>query len=88
MANIKQARKRVLQNNKSRKLNSSQKSTMRTYIKRVNSAVAAGDADGARIAFDRAQPLIDRAARKGLIHKNKAARTKSKLAGRIRAIAS
>jgi small subunit ribosomal protein S20 len=87
LANSKQAKKRVRQNEKSRRLNSSQKSAMRTYIKKVNAAILSGDAAAAQEAFQNAQPLIDRAARKGLIHVNKAARNKSKMIKRIKAMA-
>ena len=87
MANSKQAKKRVRQNEKSRRLNASQKSAMRTYIKKVNAAILSGDAAAAQEAFQNAQPLIDRAARKGLIHINKAARNKSKMIKRIKAMA-
>lgn len=86
MANSRQARKRARQNEQSRRLNSSQKSAMRTFIKKVDAAIEAGDAEAAKAAFQKAQPLIDRAARKGLVHKNKAARNKSKLAARIAAL--
>ena len=87
MANSRQAKKRVRQNEKSRRLNGSQKSAMRTFIKKVDAAIASGDAESAQAAYAVAQPLIDRAARKGLIHQNKAARNKSNLVKRIRAMA-
>jgi len=59
---------------------------LRTYIKRVEGAIDAGDADAATEAYKTATPIIDRMAGKGLIHKNKAARHKARLNARIRAI--
>ncbi len=57
---------------------------MRTYIKKVRKAIAAGDREAAQSAFKAAVPIIDRLARQGLIHKNTAARYKSRLNARIR----
>jgi len=59
---------------------------MRTTIKKVLKAVLAGDKEGAQSAYQSAVPVIDRMANKGMIHKNKAARHKSRLNARIRAI--
>lgn len=86
MANSAQARKRARQAEKHRQLNASQRSMLRTYIKRVLGAIDAGDADAATEAYKTATPIIDRMAGKGLIHKNKAARHKARLNARIRAI--
>ncbi len=79
MANSAQSRKRARQSEKRRKHNASQRSTLRTYIKKVVKAVAKGDEAAAREAYKMAVPVIDRMANKGLIHKNKAARHKSRL---------
>jgi small subunit ribosomal protein S20 len=79
LANSAQATKRARQAEKHRQLNASQRSNMRTSIKKVIAAIAAGDRDAARQAYDNAVPAIDRAAGKGLIHANKAARHKSRL---------
>jgi len=57
---------------------------MRTYIKKVRKAIAAGDKEAAQTAFKAAVPVIDRMAGKGLIHKNTAARYKSRINARIR----
>ena len=57
---------------------------LRTYIKNVLKAVIAGDLEIARAAYAKAQPIIDKAANKGLVHKNKAARIKSRLAARVK----
>lgn len=86
MANSAQARKRARQAEKHRQLNASQRSMLRTYLKRVEGALAAGDSDAATEAYKTASPIIDRMAGKGLIHKNKAARHKARLNARIRAI--
>jgi len=59
---------------------------MRTYIKKVVNAVASGDKAAAESAYQSAVPMIDRMARKGLIHKNKAARHKSRLNHHVRAM--
>ena len=86
MANTAQARKRVRQAEKSRQLNASQRSMMRTRVKRVFSALIAGDKAQAETAYREAVPVLDHMARKGLIHKNKAARYKSRFNARIRAL--
>lgn len=86
MANIKSAKKRALQSEKRRKHNASRRSMVRTYLKKVLAAIATGDKANAQKAFDTAQPLLDRMATKGLIHKNKAARHKSRLNAKIKAL--
>ncbi len=83
MANIKSAKKRAVQSEKRRKHNASRRSMMRTYIKKVYAAIAAGDKEAAQKAFNEMQPIVDRQAGKGLIHKNKAARHKSNLVAQI-----
>ena len=88
MANSPQARKRARQNDNRRAHNASLRSLVRTKIKRVLAAVSAGDAGVARTAFDEAVPVIDRMANKGIINKNKAARHKSRLNAKVKALAS
>ncbi len=87
MANIKSAKKRAIQAEKARQHNASRRSMMRTYLKKVNAAIEAGDKEAATAAFTAATPILDRMASKGLIHKNKAARHKSRLNAQIKAIA-
>ncbi len=87
MANIKSAIKRARQNVKLRKQNASARSMFRTYVKNVIKAIEAGDKQAASAAFAKAQPVLDKAAGKGLIHKNKAARLKSRLSARVKAMA-
>ncbi len=86
MANSPQARKRARQAEKRRRHNASMRSMMRTYIKKVVRAIEAGNKADAETAYRVAIPVIDRMAGKGLIHKNKAARHKSRLNSRIRAL--
>ena len=88
MANIKSAIKRARQNVKRRQHNASARSMYRTYVKNVLKAVEAGDQEAARVAYAKAQPIIDKAAGKGLIHKNKAARIKSRLSAHVKAMAA
>ncbi len=87
MANSAQAKKRVRQAEKHRQQNASQRSTLRTSIKGVIKAVATGDQEKAQQAYKTAVPIIDRMVNKGLIHKNKAARHKSRLNAQLRGMA-
>jgi small subunit ribosomal protein S20 len=84
LANSAQAKKRIRQAEKSRRHNASYRSMMRTYVKKVVKAIATGDKAQAEAAYKSAVPVIDRTARKGLIHANKAARHKSRLNQHIR----
>lgn len=84
MANSPSARKRARQSEKRRTQNASQRSMVRTYIKRVQSSIAAGDPDAAAKALEAATPTIDRMVNKGFLHRNKAARHKSRLHAQIR----
>jgi len=86
LANSPQAKKRARQADKRRLLNASQRSAMRTSTKKVLKAISAGDKAGAEEAYKAAVPMLDRMAGRGLIHKNKAARHKSRLSKHIRAL--
>ncbi len=86
MANTAQARKRARQAETHRQHNAGRRSMMRTYIKRVLAAVEAGNKEEAQTAYNEAVPVIDRSANNGLIHKNKAARFKSRLNIRVKAL--
>jgi small subunit ribosomal protein S20 len=86
MANTKQAAKRARQANKHRGANVTLRSTLRTAIKKVKTAIAAGDAKAAEAALREQQSTIDAIADKRIIHKNKAARHKSRLAQQIKAL--
>jgi len=87
VANTQQARKRARQAEKARLHNASLRSMVRTYIKKVAAAIQTGDAEAAKTAYAAAVPVIDRIADKGIIHKNKAARHKSRLNAQIKALA-
>ncbi len=86
MANIKSAKKRAVQSEKRRKHNASRRSMTRTFIKKVYAAISSGDKAAAEAAFSVMQPIVDRMASKGLIHKNKAARHKANLMAQIKAM--
>ncbi|HUH36785.1 MAG TPA: 30S ribosomal protein S20 [Spongiibacteraceae bacterium] len=88
MANTPQARKRARQAEQRRNHNASLRSMVRTYIKKVVAAIATGNAETAKAAYNTAVPIIDRMADKGIIHKNKAARHKSRLSAQIKALAT
>ena len=87
MANSVQATKRARIAEKTRVLNVAQRSDMRTAVKKVLAAIAAGDKAAANTAFRVAQSKLDGMARKGIIAKNKAARSKSRINARIKAMA-
>ena len=86
MANIKSAQKRARQAEKTRKHNMGLRSMMRTEIKKVVKACDAGDKAAAEAAYKEAVPVIDRMVNKRIVTKNKAARHKSRLNKRIRAL--
>ena len=87
MANNPQAKKRTRQAESHRTRNASQRSMFRTYLKRVQAAVEAGDKEAATAAFAAAVPVLDKFVGKGILHKNKAARHKSRLHAHISALA-
>lgn len=77
MANIKSQKKRVLTNEKARQRNKAVRTALKTSIKKVHTAVEAGDAVAAKTAALEASKQLDRAVSKGVIHKNQAANRKS-----------
>jgi small subunit ribosomal protein S20 len=87
VANTASAKKRARQADNNRARNVGVRSMMRTYIKKVYYAIEAGDKAAAEAAYKEATPVIDRVAGKGLIHANKAARTKSRMNNNIRSMA-
>lgn len=87
MANSPQAKKRARQAIKNRARNASQRSMVRTELKKVVAAIAKGDKQAASDAYKAAVPVLDRMADKGIFHKNKAARYKSRLNTQIKALA-
>ncbi|GKU79746.1 30S ribosomal protein S20 [Paenibacillus sp. L3-i20] len=86
MPNIKSAIKRVKTNEKRRALNASQKSALRSAVKSADQAIAGTDVDAAKAALIVATKKLDKAVTKGLIHKNAAARKKSRLAKRLNSL--
>ncbi|WP_043933938.1 30S ribosomal protein S20 [Bacillus sp. EB01] len=86
MPNIKSAIKRVKINEKNNAQNTAVKSTMRTAVKKVEAAVTVNDSAAAKDAYANAASKLDKAATKGLIHKNAAARKKARLAKKINSL--
>ena len=86
MANTAQARKRVRQSEKSRTRNAAQKSNFRTSIKKVLKSLSDKNKDQSNVDFKEAMSVIDKLVIKGLIHKNKAARQKSRLNKKIQGL--
>ncbi|ABM62607.1 30S ribosomal protein S20 [Halorhodospira halophila] len=87
MANIASAKKRARQAEERRLRNKSRRSEMRTSMKKVLKAVKTGDHDQAQQAYRGAVRVLDRSANRGIIHKNKAARHKSRLNAKVRSLA-
>ena len=87
MANTAQAKKRARQAEATRMRNASQKSELRTAVKKVRKAIAAGDKAAATKTLQESQAVMDRIADKKIVHKNTASRTKSRLAQAVRALA-
>ena len=86
MANSKSAEKAARQAEKHRARNVALRSRMRTAVRNVTTAILGGDQDTARTSYQKAVPVIDSLVSKQIIHRNKAARHKSRLAARIRAM--
>ena len=77
MANIKSQKKRILTAEKARQRNKAVRSELKTAIKAVRTAVEAGQLEDAQVAANKASRLLDKAASKGIVHKNQAAQRKS-----------
>lgn len=86
MANTPQARKRIRRNDRRSAVNGARVSRIRTFVKQVETALAAGDKDGARQALSRVQPELARGVAKGVVHRNTAARKLSRLTKRVAAL--
>ena len=86
MANIKSAAKRARQATKQRARNMAQRTQMRTALKKISTAIASGDKAAAEAAFQANIGMVDSIADKKIIHKNKAARHKSRLTAKIKAL--
>jgi small subunit ribosomal protein S20 len=88
MANTASARKRIRQTAVRTARNQARKSRMRTFVKKVETALASGDKAAAAEALRSAQPELQRAATKGVIHLNTVSRKLSRLSARVKALAS
>lgn len=88
MANTKSAKKAIRKIARKTAINKNRRSRMRTFIRRVEEAIEAGDATNAREALVNAQPEIMRSAQKGILHKNSASRKISRLSARIKALSA
>ena len=86
MANIKSAKKRAVQSEKRREHNVALKSAYRTQVKKVEAAAKTGSKEEAAKALKASIPAIDKVASKGLIHKNKVARCKSRLNKKVKSL--
>lgn len=84
MANTKQAKKRARQGESRRVRNAGQRSAMRTQVKTLLEVIKKGDLAEANVVLRKTSSVLDKSAKKGLIHKNKAARTKSRLNARVK----
>ncbi|MEM6438518.1 MAG: 30S ribosomal protein S20 [Pseudomonadota bacterium] len=87
MANSPSARKRIRQTERRTEVNKARRSRIRTFLRKVEEAIASGDAAAAAAALKAAQPEIMRGVTKGVIHKNAASRKVSRLAHRVKALA-
>ena len=86
MANSPQSKKRARQNDRNRLVNKNRRSRIRTFIRKVEEAIAGVDKESALVALRSAQPELMRGVSKGIFHKNTAARKMSRLAARVNAI--
>ena len=87
MANTTSAKKAVRKIERRTAVNRSRRTQMRTYVRKVEEALASGDASAAAAALHAAEPLVMRAAQKGILHKNTASRKISRLTVRVKALA-
>ncbi|MEM9725016.1 MAG: 30S ribosomal protein S20 [Pseudomonadota bacterium] len=83
MANSPQAKKRIRQSEKRTAVNTARRSRIRTFIRKVEEAIASGDSEQAKTALREAQPEIVRGVSKGVLHRNTASRKVSRLAKRV-----
>ena len=86
MANSAQSKKRAIQSEKRRQHNASRRSMMRTYMKKFLSSLDSGDKNLIEMSFREATSVLDRMVKTGIIHKNKAARHKSRFSAKIKAL--
>ena len=88
MANHKSSKKRIIRNSNRAMVNGARMARIRTFIKKVETAIAAGDAESAREALRQAQPEMQRGVSRGILHKNTVSRKISRLSARVKALAA
>ena len=88
MATHKSAKKRIIRNENRSRINSARVSRIRTFVKKVEAAIASGNSDTAREALRAAQPELQRGVSRGVLHKNTVSRKISRLAARVKALAA
>ncbi|MBB4198712.1 30S ribosomal protein S20 [Rhodoblastus sphagnicola] len=88
MANTKSAKKAVRQIDRRTSVNRQRRSKMRTFLRKVEEAISSGDQGAAKTALAAAEPILMRAAQKGIVHKNTASRKVSRLNARVKALAA
>jgi small subunit ribosomal protein S20 len=86
MANTPQSKKRARQNDKRQAVNKARRSRIRTFLRKVEEAIASGDKDSAVAALRAAQPELMRGVTRGVFHKNTASRKMSRLSARVKAL--
>lgn len=87
MANTPQAKKRIRRNERRAEINGARVSRIRTFVKKVEAALASGDKDAAATALQQVQPELQRGVAKGVLHRNTASRKFSRLTKRVAALA-
>lgn len=88
MANTAQSKKRARQSEARQDINKARRSRIRTFLRKVEEALASGNADAAATALNAAQPELMRGVTKGVLHKNTASRKMSRLTSRVKALAA
>ena len=88
MANHKSSKKRIIRNANRAVINGTRMSRIRTFVKKVEMAIASGDVDAARAALRAAQPELQRGVTRGVLHKNTVSRKISRLNARVKALAA
>ncbi len=88
MANSPQSKKRARQNERRYAVNKARRSRIRTFLRKVEEAIASGDAEAAKAALRAAEPELMRGVTKGVVHKNTAARKVSRLSSRMKALSA
>ena len=86
MANTEQSKKRVRQTERRTEVNKARRSRIRTFLRKVEEAIASGNAEAAKTALLAAQPELDRGVTKGILHKNTVARKLSRLSARVKTL--